>query len=96
MEKTVQEKRYTILWNGPLGIFEIEEYSKGTNHLLDTLSKLPKDQNTILGGGDTLSAMKKLGYRKKNFTHVSTGGGVTLELLEDKVLPCISTFFDTK
>lgn len=92
LKEKIHEKKYTILWNGPLGIFEIEEYSKGTKHLLKVLSNLPKEQNTILGGGDTLNAVNKLGFQKENFTHLSTGGGVTLELLEEKTLPCISIF----
>lgn len=92
LKEKIHEKKYTILWNGPLGIFEMKEYSQGTKHLLHILSKLPKEQNTILGGGDTLSAVKKLGFQNKDFTHLSTGGGVTLELLEEKILPCISIF----
>lgn len=92
LEKKILEKKSTVLWNGPLGIFEIEEYSKGTNSLLKVLSKLPKEQNTILGGGDTLSAVKKLGFQKEDFTHLSTGGGSSLKLLEGDNLPCISIF----
>jgi len=76
----------TIVWNGPVGMFEEEKYSNGTKMLLDKLSKL--DSNVIIGGGDTASAAINFGY-SDSFTHISTGGGASLELLEGKVLPGI-------
>ena len=83
--KTILEKSNTIIWNGPVGKFEIEDYSKGTRELCEII----KDkENTIIGGGDTASAIINLGY-KDSFTHISTGGGASLEMLEGKVLPGI-------
>ncbi len=75
-----------VVWNGPVGMFEEEVYSGGTKSLLDYLSKL--DAKTIICGGDTASAAINLGYKDK-FTHISTGGGASLELLEGKELPGI-------
>lgn len=82
--KTYLEESNTIIWNGPVGKFEIEEFSKGTKELCEII----KDKTTIIGGGDTASAVINLGY-KDAFTHISTGGGATLELLEGKKLPGI-------
>ena len=76
----------TIVWNGPVGMFEYEKYASGTKELLHYLSKL--DKNVIIGGGDTASAAINFGYADA-FTHISTGGGASLELLEGKVLPGI-------
>ncbi len=77
----------TIIWNGPLGAFEIEKFSIGTKVLCEELAKL--DSTVILGGGDTASAAIQFGYKNK-FSHISTGGGASLELLEGKDLPGIS------
>ena len=77
----------TVIWNGPVGMFEQENYAKGTKDLLEFLKDL--DSVTILGGGDTASAAINLGYKGK-FTHISTGGGASLELLEGKNLPGIA------
>lgn len=80
----------TIIWNGPVGKFEISEFSNGTKKLCEIL----KDKDiTIIGGGDTASAVINLGY-KDSFTHISTGGGATLELLEGKILPGIEIIED--
>ena len=75
----------TIIWNGPMGMFEIEKFSNGTKQLLDYISKLG-NCTTILGGGDTASAAINFGY-EKTFTHISTGGGASLKLLEGTGLP---------
>ena len=83
--KTILEESKTIIWNGPVGMFEKEEYSNGTRGLFEILKG--KD-TTIIGGGDTASAAINMGY-KDEFTHISTGGGATLELLEGKKLPGI-------
>ena len=90
--KTYLEESNTIIWNGPVGKFEIEEFSKGTKELCEIVSE--KD-NTIIGGGDTASAVINLGY-KDAFTHISTGGGATLELLEGKKLPGIEIINENK
>lgn len=76
----------TIVWNGPLGYSEIEKYSKGTKEILKYLST--EDKIVIIGGGDTALAAINFGY-KESFTHISTGGGASLELLEGKILPGI-------
>ncbi len=78
----------TIIWNGPLGCFEYKPFENGTKHVLKTIAAL-KSCQTILGGGDTLDALKKFGVNKSAFTHVSTGGGAMLEFLEGKELPGI-------
>ena len=76
----------TVIWNGPVGVFEDSKYAKGTKELCQILSEL--DATTIIGGGDTASAAINFGYKNK-FTHISTGGGASLELLEGKKLPGI-------
>ena len=82
---TLNESK-TIIWNGPVGVFEMENFSNGTKAILEDLSKL--EAKTIIGGGDTASAAINFGYKDK-FTHISTGGGASLELLEGKKLPGI-------
>lgn len=77
----------TVIWNGPVGAFEIEKFAVGTKVLCEELSKL--DGTVIIGGGDTASAAIQFGYKDK-FSHISTGGGASLELLEGKDLPGIS------
>ena len=81
----------TIVWNGPLGYSEIEKYSKGTKEILKYLSE--GKRVVVIGGGDTASAAINFGY-KESFTHISTGGGASLELLEGKVLPGIDIIDD--
>ena len=79
------EKSKTIIWNGPVGMFEKEMYQEGTKALCNCFQK---DQTVIVGGGDTASAV--IGFhQEKNVTHISTGGGASLELLEGKELPGI-------
>ena len=82
--KEILSESKTIVWNGPVGVFEIDNFSNGTKEILEHLSTL--DAKTIIGGGDTASAAINFGYKEK-FTHISTGGGASLELLEGKVLP---------
>lgn len=84
--KTYLENSKTIIWNGPVGMFEQEEFNKGTIGICEILKKL--DATKIIGGGDTASAIINLGY-KDYMTHISTGGGASLELLEGKKLPGI-------
>lgn len=77
----------TVLWNGPMGIFENENYSKGTFGICETIANL-EDAFTLVGGGDSVSAANKSGFADK-FSHVSTGGGASLEYIEKGKLPGI-------
>lgn len=72
------------VWNGPLGVYELEKYKQGTNHILEYITK--NKIKVILGGGDIVAAATTAGYKEKVY-HASTGGGATLEYLEGKVLP---------
>lgn len=78
----------TVFWNGPMGVFEDERFAKGTIAVCETLANL-EDATTIIGGGDSASAAKNLGFAEK-FSHISTGGGASLEYMEGKDLPGIS------
>ena len=81
----------TVLWNGPMGIFEISEFSKGTNELARIIGSLP-EACTIVGGGSTVEAITSIGIEEE-FTHVSTGGGASLEFLEGQILPGIKPLY---
>ncbi len=74
----------TVFWNGPLGVYEFSNFTKGTEDMLNKLVSI--DATTILGGGDIVAAASKLGFKDK-VSHASTGGGVTLEFMEGKELP---------
>ena len=89
--KNILDSCNTIVWNGPLGYFEIDKYCNGTKEILNYLSN--QDKIVIIGGGDTASAAINFGY-KDSFTHISTGGGASLELLEGKDLPGIEIIED--
>ncbi len=85
--KTIIEKSRTIVWNGPMGVFEMDNFSKGTFEVAKALaSATGKGAVTIIGGGDSASAIAKAGLENE-VTHVSTGGGASLEFLEGKKLP---------
>ncbi len=76
----------TIVWNGPMGVFEIDAFSRGTSAMVHAVAS--SHALTIVGGGDTDVAVKQAG-ESDNITYISTGGGASLELLEGKTLPAI-------
>ena len=80
-----------VFWNGPLGVYEMSNFTKGTENMLNKLVNI--DATTILGGGDIVAAATNLGYKDK-VTHASTGGGVTLEFMEGKELPGVVSVTD--
>jgi phosphoglycerate kinase len=77
---------HTIIWNGPVGFFEKKPFDTGTIAIIKSIIK-NSELNSIIGGGDTVAAIKTLGFSAEQFTHVSTGGGAMLEFLEGKELP---------
>ena len=95
-EKTIQnifkiiDGSKTVLWNGPAGYFEIEEFSQGSNKIAKKITENSKNKSliSIAGGGDTVAAINKFNFYD-GFTYISTAGGAFLELLEGKILPGI-------
>ena len=87
LQKTLGDCQ-TVIWNGPMGVFEFDAFAKGTFAIADTLANM-NDAITIIGGGDSVAAVEKAGVADK-MSHISTGGGASLELLEGKVLPGVA------
>jgi phosphoglycerate kinase len=94
--KDALTKAKTIVWNGPLGVFEIQGFEKGTYDLIDMLVDFTKNgARTILGGGDSVAAIEAKGVKPEAFSHVSTGGGASLEFLEGLTLPGVACLNET-
>ncbi len=90
--KKALEGAKTVVWNGPMGVFEMENFAKGTIGVCKAIAEL-SDAKTIIGGGDSAAAAIQLGFADK-FSHISTGGGASLEYLEGKVLPGVAAISD--
>lgn len=86
-EKEIKKAK-TVFWNGPVGVFEIEKYARGTNRIAKIMADMQGEAVTIIGGGDSIAAIDKAGLTEK-MTHISTGGGASLEFLGGEKLPGI-------
>jgi phosphoglycerate kinase len=93
----VVERSKTIFWNGPQGVFEMDAFAKGSLAILDQVIKsTAKGATSVIGGGDTVNLLKKVPGSAEKMSHVSTGGGASLELVEGKQLPGIVALSDRK
>ena len=92
----VIKRFHTIFWNGPVGVFELENFAKGSNGILQAVNKANKNGAVSVVGGDTLNLIKQNKGSNKFVSQISTGGGASLELVEGKELPVIVALSDSK
>ncbi|HBB03007.1 MAG: phosphoglycerate kinase, phosphoglycerate kinase [Candidatus Peregrinibacteria bacterium GW2011_GWF2_38_29] len=90
--KKILEKSKTIFWNGPMGLYEYKPFGKGTKEIAAAIAK--NKGTTVIGGGDSVDALKRFKFDEKHFSHISTGGGASLSFLEGKELPGVKALIE--